>query len=102
VSNNHVNTLYERARSAGAIGGKLTGAGGGGFLLLFAKPEKHDEIREELSDLIHVPIKLDHSGSQIVYYEPEQDYSTIEQFRASHPIAPFRELEVSNSELDPV
>ena len=96
VSNKDVDTLYARARSAGAMGGKLTGAGGGGFLLLFAEPEKHDDIRGELSDLIHVPIKLDHLGSQIIYYEPEQDYSTVEQFRASHEITPFRELEFSN------
>ena len=97
VSNNDVDKLYARARSAGARGGKLTGAGGGGFLLLFAEPEKQDDIRGELSDLIHVPIKLDYSGSQIIYYEPEQDYSTVEQFRASHEITPFRELEFSES-----
>jgi D-glycero-alpha-D-manno-heptose-7-phosphate kinase len=102
VSNSDVDTLYERARSAGAIGGKLTGAGGGGFLLLFAEPEKQDDIRGELSELIHVPIKLDYSGSQIIYYEPEQDYSTIEQFRASHPITPFRELEFSDLKINAV
>lgn len=92
VSNGEVDKLYERARSAGAIGGKLTGAGGGGFLLLFAAPKKHDDIRKELRELIYVPIELDRSGSQIIYYAPERDYSDVEQSRAAQTIAPFREL----------
>lgn len=92
VSNNEVDSLYDRARAAGAIGGKLTGAGGGGFLLLFVPPEKHPEIRKALHELIYVPIDLDYSGSQIIYYEPERDYSDVEQSRAAQTIAPFREL----------
>ena len=92
-----MDALYERARSAGAIGGKLTGAGGGGFLLLFAKPESHAEIQNALSELIHVPVKFDFSGSQIIYYEPDEDYSAFEQFRASQKIKPFRELELTES-----
>jgi D-glycero-alpha-D-manno-heptose-7-phosphate kinase len=93
VSNTEVDGLYARARSAGAIGGKLTGAGGGGFLLLFAEPDRHDAIRKELCDLIYVPVKLDFSGSQVVYYEPDQDYSAIEEVRANQSIKPFRELQ---------
>jgi D-glycero-alpha-D-manno-heptose-7-phosphate kinase len=92
ISNDEVDTLYSRARAAGAIGGKLTGAGGGGFLLLFASPEKHENIRRELAELIHVPVQLDSSGSQIIYYEPEQDYSVAEKSRATQMIKPFREL----------
>ncbi|HET7537566.1 MAG TPA: hypothetical protein VFJ90_13995 [Candidatus Didemnitutus sp.] len=92
VSNPEVDGLYARARQAGAIGGKLTGAGGGGFLLLFAEPERHAAIREALSDLINVPVNLDFTGSQIVYYGPEQDYSAVEQTRATQAIKPFREL----------
>jgi D-glycero-alpha-D-manno-heptose-7-phosphate kinase len=94
VSSVEVDTLYARARSAGAIGGKLTGAGGGGFLLLFAKPERHCDIREELSELIYVPVEISSSGSQIIYYEPEKDYSVIEQTRATQTIRAFRELGV--------
>jgi D-glycero-alpha-D-manno-heptose-7-phosphate kinase len=94
VSNDEVDTLYSRARSAGAIGGKLTGAGGGGFLLLFASPDKHEAIRGELNELIHVPVNLDFSGSQIIYYEAEQDYSAVEQSRAAQTIRPFRELKL--------
>jgi len=97
VSNSEIDTLYARARSAGAIGGKLTGAGGGGFLLLFADPDKHQDIRGELSELIHVPIEIDFSGSQIIYYEPERDYSAIEQSRAAQTIKPFRELRLTDT-----
>jgi D-glycero-alpha-D-manno-heptose-7-phosphate kinase len=97
VSNDEVNSLYTRAREAGAIGGKLTGAGGGGFLLLFAEPDRHEEIRRELCELIHVPIKLDFSGSQIIYYEPEQDYSASEQIRSLQSVRPFRELQMNHS-----
>ncbi|OAI55820.1 kinase [Verrucomicrobiaceae bacterium SCGC AG-212-N21] len=93
VSNPEVDSMYERARSAGATGGKLTGAGGGGFLLLFADPCRHESIRSALSELVYVPIKLDFSGSQIVYYQPEQDYGVDELARAQQIIKPFRELE---------
>jgi D-glycero-alpha-D-manno-heptose-7-phosphate kinase len=97
VSNDEVNSLYNRARNAGAIGGKLTGAGGGGFLLLFVEPERHDDVRRELCELIHVPVKLDFSGSQIIYYEPDQDYSASERTRATQALRPFRELEMHHS-----
>jgi D-glycero-alpha-D-manno-heptose-7-phosphate kinase len=94
VSNPEVDKLYERARSAGAIGGKLTGAGGGGFLLLFVEPDRQDEVRDELSELIHVPFKFDFSGSQVIYCEPDQDYSQVELHRARQAIQPFRELTI--------
>lgn len=97
VSNDEVNSLYARARAAGAIGGKLTGAGGGGFLLLFVEPDRHSAVREALSELIHVPIRLEFSGSQIVYYEPDQDYSDAEAIRAHQSVRPFRELELHRS-----
>jgi D-glycero-alpha-D-manno-heptose-7-phosphate kinase len=97
VSNPEVDGLYERARSAGATGGKLTGAGGGGFLLLFVPPDRQQEVREELKDLINVPFKFDHSGSQIVYCEPDEDYSALEQSRARQLIKPFRELQLQSS-----
>jgi len=97
VSNDQVDNLYSRAREAGAVGGKLTGAGGGGFLVLFAHPDKHDAIRAALGDLIHVPIKLDSSGSQIIYCEPEEDYTAAEASRANQDITPFRELELKSA-----
>ena len=65
-----IDEIYAAARDAGAIGGKLLGAGGGGFMLLFAKPELHATIRERLSSLIHVPFTFDDSGSRVVLYQP--------------------------------
>jgi D-glycero-alpha-D-manno-heptose-7-phosphate kinase len=68
VSSDLIDKIYERGLSAGAIGGKLLGAGGGGFIMFYADQELHNKIKNELSDLLHVPIRFDHSGSQIVYY----------------------------------
>lgn len=92
VSNPEVDDLYATARTAGAIGGKLTGAGGGGFLLLFVPPAQQQEVREKLSKLIHVPFKFEFSGSQIIFFEPQEDYSELDKSRASQQIAAFREL----------
>lgn len=70
ISNSDIDNYYAIARSAGAIGGKLLGAGGGGFLLLFVEPGKHHAVRQALSKLIHVPFKFESSGSQVIYYQP--------------------------------
>lgn len=70
ISNSEIDGMYEAALQAGAIGGKLLGAGGGGFLLIFAKPEQHSAIRTTLSHLVHVPFKFDNSGSRVVLYQP--------------------------------
>jgi D-glycero-alpha-D-manno-heptose-7-phosphate kinase len=92
VSNPQVDEIYRLARSAGAVGGKLMGAGGGGFLVLFAPPERHAAIRDRLSRLIHVPFKFEFSGSQIIFYDQEEDYSAEERARAGRAIEMFREL----------
>ena len=55
--------------NAGAIGGKLLGAGGGGFMLLFAKPEDQIKIKEQLNSLLHVPFRFETNGSQIIFYD---------------------------------
>lgn len=70
VSTPHIDELYAEAKKAGALGGKILGAGGGGFLLLFARPEDQPAIRERLKDLVHVPFNFDDSGSRIVLYQP--------------------------------
>jgi D-glycero-alpha-D-manno-heptose-7-phosphate kinase len=78
VSSCHVDEIYETARSSGAIGGKITGAGGGGFLLFFAPPSAHERIRRALKKLLYVPFNFDTSGSQIIFYEPErEDYVNL-------------------------
>ena len=69
VSTPEIDELYNRALSAGAIGGKILGAGGG-FLLLFAKPEKQPAIREALKELVHVPFNFENTGSRVVLYQP--------------------------------
>lgn len=70
VSTAEIDFLYEEAMRAGALGGKILGAGGGGFLLLFAKPELHAQIRARLKQLVHVPFKFENSGSRVVLYQP--------------------------------
>ncbi|MFZ4681360.1 MAG: kinase [Terrimicrobiaceae bacterium] len=72
VSSAGIDEIYEQARAAGAWGGKLLGAGGGGFLLLFVPPNHQKAVRQRLHKLIHVPIKFEANGSQIIYYEPEK------------------------------
>ncbi len=67
ISTSFVDETYTKAQNAGAIGGKLLGAGGGGFMLFFAKPQDHDKIRSELSHLLHVPFKFENEGSKIIY-----------------------------------
>jgi D-glycero-alpha-D-manno-heptose-7-phosphate kinase len=92
VSNSQVDDIYEQARATGAIGGKLIGAGGGGFILLFAPPARHAAIRARLGKLIHVPVKFEFGGSQIIFFDREEDYSAEEQARSARTIDAFREL----------
>ncbi len=70
VSNGEFDYMFEKARIAGAIGGKLLGAGGGGFMLLFVPPSSHDSVRRALSGLIEVDIEIDYEGSKVVLYNP--------------------------------
>jgi D-glycero-alpha-D-manno-heptose-7-phosphate kinase len=92
ISNPDVDALYDAARAAGAIGGKLVGAGGGGFFLLFVPPSKQEKVRGALSPLIEVPFKFDYSGSQIIFCDRETEYEAEERVRASRAIHAFREL----------
>ena len=66
VSTAALDALYAKARAAGALGGKILGAGGGGFLLLFAPPEAQPAVREAVGSLTEVPVRFDYTGSQIV------------------------------------
>jgi len=93
VSNPEVDEIYEAARRAGALGGKLTGAGGGGFLLLFVPPETRASVRERLRKLLLVPFQFDFSGSQVIYYEPGEDYAMAQADRERLPPSAFKELE---------
>lgn len=70
ISNPALDDIYEAGISAGAVGGKLLGAGGGGFMLFFVKPELQRKVRQRLRHLIHVSFRLDFTGSKVVVYEP--------------------------------
>ncbi len=67
ITSPFIDDIYSRGRGAGALGGKLLGAGGGGMMLLFAKPEDHDRIKVALKDLLHIPFKFSDKGSEIIY-----------------------------------
>ncbi len=69
ISTTEIDAIYEAGRQAGALGGKLLGAGGGGFLLLFARPEDQGRIRSKLEKLLHVPFRFESLGSQIIHYD---------------------------------
>jgi D-glycero-alpha-D-manno-heptose-7-phosphate kinase len=71
VSNDVIDEIYNRAIGAGALGGKLLGAGGGGFILFFVPPDNQRSVRNELSDLLHVPFGFDTLGTQLIYYTEE-------------------------------
>lgn len=92
VSNAQVDDMYEAALKAGALGGKITGAGGGGFMLLFVPPERQKKVREALKTQIHVPFRIDNTGSQIVYFQHEEDYSKLEDDHNGRVINRFQEL----------
>ncbi len=92
VTSPEVDQMYEAARTAGAIGGKVTGAGGGGFMLLFVPPERQQAVREKLSGQIHVPFSFEFNGSQIIYLQHEEDFSSVESTRTAQSIKPFFEL----------
>lgn len=93
VSNSVVDQMYAEARKAGAIGGKLTGAGGGGFLLLCVPPSKQAKVKEVLKDLIHVPFNFEFAGSQVVFFDHDRKYHTEDRRRASQKVQAFRELD---------
>lgn len=74
VSNSFIDKIYLDALEAGATGGKIIGAGGGGFLLLFVPPTKQAKVRKKFSKLVHVPFKFERQGSQIIFLDHQEDY----------------------------
>lgn len=77
VSNSTIDKIYLNALSAGATGGKIIGAGGGGFLLLFVPPSRQAKVRKKFNKLIHVPFKFEREGSQIIFFDQQEDYSLV-------------------------
>lgn len=81
ISNSSIDEIYEAGLSAGAVGGKLLGAGGGGFMLFYVEPELREALRARLKNLLCVPFSFSNRGSYVVVYEPEEEY---EKALASH------------------
>lgn len=71
VSTEGIDLLYEKGIKAGAIGGKLLGAGGGGFLIFYVPQDCQQNMKREMSELLYVPIKFENSGTRVLYYSPE-------------------------------
>ena len=74
ITSPQIDEIYEAGLSAGALGGKLLGAGGGGFMLFYVPPEKRQALRERLKKLLCVPFGFSNRGSHVVVYEPEERY----------------------------
>jgi D-glycero-alpha-D-manno-heptose-7-phosphate kinase len=74
ISNASIDEIYETGLSAGALGGKLLGAGGGGFMLFFVPPERRESLRRRLKKLLCVPFAFSNKGSHVAVYEPEEQY----------------------------
>lgn len=71
ISTNSIDEYYERGIKAGALGGKLLGAGGGGFLVFYVQPEKQESVMREMSDLMHIPFEFENGGTRVIHYTPE-------------------------------
>ena len=74
ITSTFIDEIYDAAMEAGALGGKLLGAGGGGFMLFFVKPEIQHKVKKTLNRLLYVPFSFHDLGSQIIYYAPENNF----------------------------
>ena len=71
ISTSNIDVLYDRGIEAGALGGKLLGAGGGGFLVFYVQPEKQESVREAMKDLMYIPFEFENDGASVIHYTPE-------------------------------
>ena len=71
ITTDSIDGLYEKGIAAGALGGKLLGAGGGGFLVFYVQPEKQAAVKEAMKDLLYVPFRFEDGGTQVIHYTPE-------------------------------
>jgi len=71
ITTDSIDALYEKGITAGALGGKLLGAGGGGFLVFYVQPEKKETVMEAMKELLYVPFQFEDGGTQVVHYTPE-------------------------------
>jgi D-glycero-alpha-D-manno-heptose-7-phosphate kinase len=73
VTNHNIDSIYSAGLKAGALGGKLLGAGGGGFLLFYVPIDKQPNVREAMKDLLYIPFQFENGGTRVIYYAAE-DY----------------------------
>ncbi len=73
VSTSGIDALYDKGMAAGALGGKLLGAGGGGFLVFYVPKEKQAAVRDAMKDLLYIPFKFENEGTKVIYYEAEDE-----------------------------
>lgn len=71
ISTDSIDMLYDKGMKAGALGGKLLGAGGGGFLLFYVEPDKQKYVRDALADLMYVPFEFENGGTRVIHFTPE-------------------------------
>lgn len=71
VATDSIDDLYAKGIGAGALGGKILGAGGGGFLIFYVEPEKQEAVRKALENLLYIPFKFEDGGTKVIYYSPE-------------------------------
>ena len=71
VSTNSIDALYEKGIKSGALGGKLLGAGGGGFLVFYVEPQYQEALKETMSDLMYIPFQFENGGTRVIHYAPE-------------------------------
>lgn len=71
VSTSSIDSLYEAGIKAGALGGKLLGAGGGGFLLFYVQPDKKEDVLRAMSNLMYIPFEFENGGTRVIHYTPE-------------------------------
>lgn len=72
ISTDSIDGLYEKGMAAGALGGKLLGAGGGGFLVFYVQSGKQDALRQAMDDLMYIPFKFEDGGTRVIHYSPEE------------------------------
>lgn len=71
ISTGSIDELYDKGIKAGALGGKLLGAGGGGFLVFYVQPEKQEHVKKAMRDLMYIPFKFEDGGTRVIHYSPE-------------------------------
>ena len=71
ISTDSIDGFYKKGKEAGALGGKLLGAGGGGFLVFYVQPERQESVMNAMKDLMYIPFQFEDGGTRVIHYSPE-------------------------------